>query len=329
MQRLIIPGLFLLAGAILILGSCKHDPQEMPNPGGGTGGNSDCDTLNVSYPATVFPIFETYCLSCHSGTAPEAGLDLANYSVVAQLAQNGTLLAVIRQEPGYAAMPPGGAKLTDCELAKIEIWINDTIFTELGAISCDPDTVYFENTILPLLQSSCGISGCHDPGTAAERIILTDYQNIMNSGIVVSGNPGESELYEVINETDPDKVMPPPPKSTLTAEQIEALYVWMQQGARNNHCNEVACDTVNVGFAQTVWPIVQGRCFGCHSGPSPQGGISLDNYSNIAAVANSGALMGSIKHESAYVPMPQNGSKLSDCNIAQIQIWINDGTPNN
>ena len=28
--------------------------------------------------------------------------------------------------------------------------------------SCSPDTVYFANTILPLLSSNCAMSGCHN-----------------------------------------------------------------------------------------------------------------------------------------------------------------------
>ena len=30
-----------------------------------------------------------------------------------------------------------------------------------------------------------------------------------------------------------------------------------------------------------------------------------------------------------YIPMPENGQQLSDCKIAQIRKWINDGMPDN
>lgn len=314
--------------AVLMMISCKHDPQVIVGPG--TGGD-DCDTLNITYNNSVYPIFQTYCLSCHSGVTPEAGIDLTDYSMVAQLAKSGTLLGALRHEQGFEPMPPGGGKLFDCDILKIEIWVRDTTFDDpgTGGVACDPDTVYFQNTILPLLQSSCGTIGCHDPGTANEGIILTDYQSIMNSDVIMPGNPGRSEMYEVITETDPDKIMPLPPNIPLTAEQTAAIFKWIQQGALNNYCEQTACDTVNVAFSTTIWPMVQGRCFGCHSGPTPQGGISLDNYSNIAAMAATGALMGAIKHEPGFSAMPQNGAKLPDCNIAQFQKWINDGTPNN
>lgn len=309
---------------------CKHDPTEMPDPGGG--GNPEiCDTLNVSYQGSVFPVLQQYCLSCHSGPTPEAGLNFENYDDVAFVAQSGQLLGVIRHEAPYPAMPPNGDQLSDCKIATIEIWIRDTTFTEPGpgGIPCDPDTIYFQNTILPLLQSSCGIIGCHDPGTATEGIILTSYDYIMNSDVITPGNPQNSELYEKITEDNPDKVMPPAPNAPLNAQQKDAVFKWIQQGALNNYCDESDCDTVNVTFAGNIWPVVQGRCFGCHNGPAAQGGIHLDDYNHVAEVANSGRLMGAIRHEEGYAPMPQNGAQLSDCNITQFQKWINDGTPNN
>ncbi|MCF8364494.1 MAG: hypothetical protein K9H16_01840 [Bacteroidales bacterium] len=330
MKRFKLASLPLVFLVFLWVSACKHDPAEMPNPGGGEEPEI-CDTVNVTFQGSVFPILQQYCLSCHSGATPEAGLNFENYEDVAFVARSGQLLGAIRHEAGFTAMPPSGIKLSDCNIAKFEIWIRDTTFTEPdpGGNTCDPDTVYFQNTILPLLQSSCGIIGCHDPGTATGRIILTDYNYIMNSGVITPGDPQDSELYEKITEDDPDKVMPPPPNASLTAEQKAAVFKWIQQGALNNYCDQAECDTVNVTFSTTIWPVVQGRCFGCHNGPNAQGGISLDNYTNIAEVANSGRLMGAIRHEEGYAPMPQNGSKLSDCNITQFQKWINDGTPNN
>lgn len=327
MKRNIIKVQPFLVLIILMAFGCTHDPAEMPGPGGGI---DPCDTLNITYQSTVFPILQQYCMSCHGVAITEAGLNFENYNDVAFVAQSGQLLGSIKHEPNYSPMPQGLAQLGDCEIAKIEIWIRDTTFTNPpGENPCNPDTVYFQNTILPLLQSSCGIIGCHDPGTATERIILTDYQNIMNSNIITPGNPGESELYEIISENDPDKIMPPPSNTPLTSQQKATVFTWIQQGALNNYCEQQECDTVNVTFSQTIWPIVQGSCFGCHSGSSPQGGINLDNYQSIVEVVGTGKLMGSIKHESGFSPMPQNGSKLSDCKLSQIQKWIDNGTPNN
>jgi len=166
------------------------------------------------------------------------------------------------------------------------------------------------------------------PGCSA-GVTLTDYASILASGVVEPGNPGDSELYEKITEDNPNDIMPPPPNASLTVEQRNAVMKWIEQGALNNNCEEAECDTVNVTYAETVWPIVQGRCFGCHNGPGTQSGILLENYDDIVAAVNSGRFLGAIKHEDGYSAMPQNGAKLSDCNISQIQKWIDDGTPNN
>jgi mono/diheme cytochrome c family protein len=197
------------------------------------------------------------------------------------------------------------------------------------SIPCHPDTVYFKNTILPLLQSSCGIAGCHDPSSAQDGVILTDYDNIIETGDVDPFDPYGSDLYEVLVEDDPGKRMPPLPRNPLTNDQIESVYKWIMQGALNNYCDEADCDTLNVTFSGTVWPTIELNCFGCHSGASPSGGVSLEDHADMVAAVNSGRMMGTIRHEPGYSPMPQNGAKLSDCTISQIQKWINDGMPNN
>jgi len=89
------------------------------------------------------------------------------------------------------------------------------------------------------------------------------------------------------------------------------------------------CDTTNITFSGTVWPIINNNCTGCHSGSAPSGNISLTNYSKISAAANNGKLLGVIRHEQGYPPMPKGGGKLSNCNITQIENWVNNGTPGN
>ena len=195
------------------------------------------------------------------------------------------------------------------------------------AENCDPDTVYFGNTILPLLVSNCGMSGCHDEASHEEGIVVTDYYSLMNSDIIDMGNANNSELMEVITESDPDKIMPPPPSSALTAEQINAIRTWINQGAKFNNC--VGCDTVNYTFNAYILPIIQTNCTGCHSGGSPSANLPITNYSETVALVNDGSLMHSLHGTGGYSIMPKNTSGLQSCKITQIQKWINDGAPNN
>lgn len=198
--------------------------------------------------------------------------------------------------------------------------------TELN--TCDPDTVYFQNDILPLLISNCGTSGCHDPGTASEGVVLTDYFSVINSGKVKPGDPNDSEIFEKITENDPEDRMPPIPADPLSADKIAIIKKWIEQGALNNSC-ESGCDTTNVTFNNTIWPTIETNCTGCHSGANAGAGIFLTNYNEIVAIANTGQLIGAISHADGFSPMPQNANILSDCKIREIEIWIENGTPNN
>lgn len=292
---------------------------------------AECDTNNVTYSGTVFPILKAKCLDCHSGPTPKGNLDFNNYDHVAFIAESGALTGSINHLAGYVQMPKDGNKLDDCSIAQIEIWVRDTTFTDPGGGNehpCDPDTVYFQNEILPLILSSCATTDCHDKFGEEQEIVFTDYASIIEYGEIRPFDAEESELYEKIMETDPDDVMPPPPASPLTSDQKNKIKKWINQGAKNNSCDE-DCDTTNVTYSGTIWPIIELSCFGCHSGPEPSGGIALTSYASITQVANNGKLFGAINHENGFSAMPKNAPKLSDCKIDQVKIWIEDGTPNN
>ena len=89
------------------------------------------------------------------------------------------------------------------------------------------------------------------------------------------------------------------------------------------------CDTTNVSFTDHVFPIINTNCTSCHGGQAPAGNIRLENYNDISAAANNGSLLGVIRHEQGWSPMPKGGGKLNDCDITKIEIWANQGTPNN
>jgi cytochrome c553 len=92
---------------------------------------------------------------------------------------------------------------------------------------------------------------------------------------------------------------------------------------------ESSCDTTNVSFSNDVFPIIDNNCLACHGTGSPPLGISLTSYSEIKHVASSSRFLGAIKHQQGYTPMPQNAPKLSDCKIATLEAWVNDGMPDN
>ncbi|THU39568.1 hypothetical protein FAM09_13780 [Niastella caeni] len=192
--------------------------------------------------------------------------------------------------------------------------------------SCSADTVYFSNAILPLLSSGCAMSGCHDATTHKEGLILNSYAGIMK--IVTPGNASGSKLYQVVNTTNPGDIMPPPPHQPFSASEKASIQKWINQGAKNNQCNG-GCDTTVFTFSGAVMPLMNTYCKGCHNPASLGGGVDLSTYAGVKASAASGRLPGSIKQATGYKPMPQGGNKLSDCQIQQVEKWIQAGTPNN
>ncbi len=93
----------------------------------------------------------------------------------------------------------------------------------------------------------------------------------------------------------------------------------------------VCTDTTVSKFTSNVLPILSASCnyTGCHNTSSAASGVILDTYNGTKVQVGNGRLMGSINHSSGYSAMPKGTTKLSNCNIAIIQKWINAGALNN
>ena len=91
-----------------------------------------------------------------------------------------------------------------------------------------------------------------------------------------------------------------------------------------------SCDTTSVTFSSTISGMLNNNCLSCHSNATAANfgnNIRLEDYTDVKT--RSQGVLGSIKHESGFSPMPKGGDKLSDCLISQFGIWVNNGTPNN
>jgi len=199
----------------------------------------------------------------------------------------------------------------------------DSTGTDSSGNSSGDTLVCFEGEILPIFQTSCAKSGCHDAGTHEEGYVLDSYQNITKNGIK-PGNPNGSKIYEVIVSGE----MPPSGNPKLTKDQVSLIKQWIVEGAKNTtNCN--TCDTSVYTYSGAVQGIMSNNCISCHSGSLQNGGVDLSTYNGVKTVALNGKLIGTITHSVGFSPMPQGANQLSDCNITQIQKWIDAGVPNN
>lgn len=194
--------------------------------------------------------------------------------------------------------------------------------------------ICFRRDILPIFNSNCAVSGCHNKGTAKEGYILDSYQTITRKGIR-PGNPNGSKIYNMISRTgggEEDDIMPPPPRKRLTSQQISMIARWIAEGAIDKNCSDTpigGCDTTSVTYSKTIVPVLELNCIGCHGTVQPQGNTILEGYQNVKKLVDNGKFLGAIQHLKGFVPMPDNNMKLSDCNLRQLEIWVLNGAPNN
>ena len=89
------------------------------------------------------------------------------------------------------------------------------------------------------------------------------------------------------------------------------------------------CNTNNVTYSGNIVPILEANCLSCHNSLAEQGGVNLEGYENVLIYVEDGSLMGSVRHDPEYVPMPLTGEKLSNCSINRMQAWIDAGALDN
>jgi len=104
---------------------------------------------------------------------------------------------------------------------------------------------------------------------------------------------------------------------------------WINEGKRNVNCYN-PCDTNSVTYTNSIQPLIQNYCLGCHSTTSAVksgGGIIIDSYSNTKTQTQTGHLICSIDHTGTCSQMPKGLNQLSFCEIRKFKIWMNNNFP--
>ncbi|MDZ4663766.1 MAG: CxxxxCH/CxxCH domain-containing protein [Bacteroidota bacterium] len=191
--------------------------------------------------------------------------------------------------------------------------------------SCRRDNyqpICYGNDIQPILTRGCTNVGCHSSGSSAGGYNFTTYEGVI--GAVMTGNASKSELYKAIKGSHPKM---PKEGTPLTRKEVNMIKAWIDFGA--NDCastNTIIsnCDTVNVKYDSHIKPLMTSFCTNCHfaGGQSP----ALDTYNSVKSAVNIGSFLPAVKHTGPF-QMPKSSAKLSNCNIAKIDKWVQAGMP--
>jgi len=111
---------------VAFIAGCHYNSEEKLYPE-----NADnCDLDNVTFSATIAPLLQANCYACHSNTNAASsgeGIRLQNYADVQVLAKNGKLMGAVKHASGFSAMPKGGNKFSNCDIGKLQKWVDDGI----------------------------------------------------------------------------------------------------------------------------------------------------------------------------------------------------------
>jgi hypothetical protein len=96
-----------------------------------------------------------------------------------------------------------------------------------------------------------------------------------------------------------------------------------------DHNNSDTCGITVFTYSGAVAPLMSTYCTRCHGATSPRAGINLTTYDGVKTIALNGKLLGCIKKETGFKPMPPGATKIPDCQILQIEKWVGAGSLNN
>ncbi|MCC7297394.1 MAG: hypothetical protein IT244_03600 [Bacteroidia bacterium] len=193
-----------------------------------------------------------------------------------------------------------------------------------GGGNADDTTICFERDILPIIVTNCAKAGCHDAITKEENRNYTTYSGIVTKEDIKAGFPLQSKFFVELNTGQMSQAK----YGNLNAAQKALIKRWITEGAKDGKNCPSKCDSSKFTYSGAIQPLLDKYCVGCHKPSSLSGNTDLSTYAGVKdAAVTKNTLMPSLKRSTSWMPL--GGSKFSDCQMAQIQKWINAGAPNN
>jgi len=212
-----------------------------------------------------------------------------------------------------------------------------------------------------ILTPSCGISGCHAPGTAPFGLRLDDEAlsaqlliNVASSEVpallrVKPFDPDNSYIIHKIEGTQAGGERMPLKRTPLSVEQIQIIRDWITDGAPIGNTTTLTAEELNITDLSNIQQSVfNPHCIVCHSGIAPPAGLNLEegsSYKDLVNISRFPAdpdypvrvipgdaensflikkLEGRLK-QGEGVPMPLSQSPLSQEVINDVRHWIDSG----
>ena len=218
------------------------------------------------------------------------------------------------------------------------------------------EPIDFTNHVLPILEDRC--LNCHnEPYDKNGRTIqpkaglaLNTYELVMKGNldntVVTAGDVADSYLHEVLTLDEDDDMFMPPKGGPLTAEQIDIIKRWIEEGAKpKGSGGGVAVAGAGISFHDHIFPILEDRCLDCHGEPyvkngrtiHPKAGLALNTYEFVLKGNLDGPIIDRGDHEEStlYVVMtldpddselmPPKGEPLTEDEISLFKQWIDEG----
>lgn len=91
----------------------------------GAPNNSHCKTCDstFAYKTRIEPIFNKWCVGCHSTTDAGGGYDFSSYDKAILSITSNRFEGSILHSAGYSAMPKNAGSLSDCDINSIKEWL--------------------------------------------------------------------------------------------------------------------------------------------------------------------------------------------------------------